>query len=475
MNLKIVKYGIIICSFIASNVFAQYGSIGSVDARSMGMGKTYTASTFGVYSIGLNPANMILEDSIFIQLATVFPLPTVSARGGVDVLSLDDINYFFGGVDGESRVLSESDKQRLNGLFSDGGFISANTGVQLLSFQIVPDKNIGAFAFAISDFSGGVSKIPGAIVDLALNGNPVNKVFDFSDVEFQAWWIRNYSLSYARKFDDLGTGIIKSIAAGISIKLVQGFAYAGTRDVNSFLRTSNRNEISAEANYLAFTSFSDNFGVKYEFDSLDHQSSFQLFPGPAGNGFGLDLGLTFLLGKNAIVSLAVTDIGSINWNRNTAKFINEGSLFIDDLTDKANLDSLLDEFIGSAEPIGEFSTGLATAFRFGAAYVLSSFDENNFPGYLMLAVDYNHGFNNLPGNSSKPRYSFGFEWQVLDFLPLIRSGVDYNQVEGINWAFGLGYVTSLVDVNLATNSFQTTFSPGSSRNLSLSLSSRWKF
>lgn len=473
--MNIIKYGLFICAFIAQSIFAQYGSIGSVDARSMGLGKTYTASTFGVYSIGLNPANMILEDSISFQLATVFPLPTISARGGIDALSLDDINYFFGGVSGESRVLSETDKQRLNGLFSDGGFISANAGAQLLSFQIIPDKKIGAFAFAISDFSGGMSKIPGAIVDLALNGNPVNKVFDFSDVEFQAWWIRNYSLSYARKFDELETGFLKSIAAGISIKLVQGFAYAGTRDVNAFLKTSNRNEISAEASYLAFTSFADNFGVKYEFDSLSHPSSFQLFPGPAGTGFGLDLGLTFLLGDNAIVSLAVTDIGSINWKRNTAKFVSEGSLFIDDLTDKANLDSLMDEFIGSAEPVGGFSTGLATAFRFGAAYVLSKFDEDNLPGYLLLAADYNQGFNNLPGNSSKPRYSFGFEWQVVDFLPIIRSGVGYNEVEGINWAFGLGLVTSLVDVNIATNSFQTTFSPGSSSNLSLSLSSRWKF
>jgi hypothetical protein len=72
MNLKFVKYGIIIYSFIASNVFAQYGSIGSVDARSMGMGKTYTASTFGIYSIGLNPANMILEDSIFFNSLPFF-------------------------------------------------------------------------------------------------------------------------------------------------------------------------------------------------------------------------------------------------------------------------------------------------------------------------------------------------------------------------------------------------------------------
>jgi Family of unknown function (DUF5723) len=472
---KILKYCFTIVLVLTPNAIAQYGSIGSVDARSMGMGKTYTASTFGVYSIGLNPANMILEDSISVQFATVLPVPTVSAKGGADVLSLTDINYFFGGINGKSRLLSNEDKDRLNNLFKDGGYITANAGAQLLSLQIVPNKDIGAFAFAISDFSGGKTKIPGAIIDLALNGNPVDKVFDFSDAEFQSWWIRNYSLSYARKFDELQTSFLKSVAAGISIKLVQGFAYAGTRDVNAFITTSGQNEISGESNYTAYTSFAENFGVQYDFDSLSHSSNFQLFPGPAGTGFGLDLGVSFLLGDRATVSLAVTDIGSITWSKNTARFVSNGSLFIDDLTDEAKIDSLVSEFVGSAEQVGEFSTGLSTALRFGAAYVLSRYNEDNFPGYILLAADYNHGFNNLPGNSVKPRFSFGFEWMILDFLPMIRSGVEYSEIDGVNWALGLGLVTSLVEVNLASSTFQTTFFPRSSSNLSFSLSSRWKF
>ncbi|MCH9028025.1 MAG: hypothetical protein IH819_00080, partial [Bacteroidetes bacterium] len=218
-------------------VFAQYGSIGSVDARSMGMGKTYTASSVGVYSIGLNPANLISEDSIFIQFATILPVPTISAKGGIDVLSLDDINYFFGGINGKSRVLSEDDKQRLNELFSGGGYVSSNVGVQLLSFVVIPDKKIGAFGFAVSDFTGGKSRIPSALVNLALNGNTVNKVFDLSEAEVHSWWIRNYSLSYARKFDGLKAGLLESITAGFSIKLVHGFAYAGTESVSSYFTT----------------------------------------------------------------------------------------------------------------------------------------------------------------------------------------------------------------------------------------------
>jgi hypothetical protein len=132
-------------------LFAQYGSIGPVDARSMGLGKTYTAYSTGIYSIGLNPANLILEDSVFIQFVTPLPLPTVSAQGGISVLSLDEFNYFFGGINGESRVLSESEKQSLNSSFENGGYVSGGTSVQLLSFSIIPSKKIGAFGFAITD------------------------------------------------------------------------------------------------------------------------------------------------------------------------------------------------------------------------------------------------------------------------------------------------------------------------------------
>src|SRR3990172_6095517 len=242
--LKLLKNGIITCFIFTASLFAQYGSIGSVDARSMGMGKTYTASTRGVHSIGLNPANLILEDSIYFQFATVLPLPTVSAKGGINVLSLDDINYFFGGVGGNSRLLTDDDKQRLNELFKDGGFISASASAQLLSLEIIPDKNIGAFGFAISDYSGGKGIVPTAIVDLVLNGNPVDKVFDFSEAELQFWWIRNYSLSYAKKFDELEIGFIKDIAAGISVKLVHGFVYVGTERVGTYITTSDKNEIS---------------------------------------------------------------------------------------------------------------------------------------------------------------------------------------------------------------------------------------
>ena len=140
--LKIICQIAILILILPCYLFAQYGSIGAVDARSMGLGKTYTAYSTGVYSIGINPANLILEDSVFIQFVTPLPLPTVSAQGGISVLSLDEFNYFFGGINGESRVLSESEKQSLNNSFENGGYVSGGTSLQLLSFSIIQSKKI---------------------------------------------------------------------------------------------------------------------------------------------------------------------------------------------------------------------------------------------------------------------------------------------------------------------------------------------
>ena len=472
--LKILYRIVISIVILPCYLFAQYGSIGAADARSMGLGKTYTAYSTGVYSIGINPANLILEEDVFIQFVTPLPLPTVSAQGGISVLSLDEFNYFFGGINGESRVLSEEEKQRLNSSFENGGYVSGSSSAQLLSFSIIPNKKVGAFGFAITDYSGGKGIIPAAIFDLALNGNPVDKLFDFSEAEVHSWWIRNYSLTYAQKITDVGTGILEYITGGVSFKYVQGFAYAGTERVGSYIQTSAKHEISGDSDYLAFTSFSDNFGVDYEFDSTDSESHFSFFPSPAGTGFGVDFGLTFSLKEFGNFSIAITDLGSITWTNNAAKFYSGGSLYLDDLSDDSHIDSLLDKMSATAEPVEEFSTGLATALRFGAAFEISRLEDNRFPGHLLFAVDYNQGFNNLPGNSTKPRISFGFEWQAFNGFPILRTGLEYNEVEGVNWALGLGYVTSLLEFHLATSSFQTTFTPGTSSIISASLSSRWK-
>ena len=55
ITMKIILSTIILVA-LSFPTFAQYGSAGLVDARSMSLGKTYNANTSGIYSIGINPA-----------------------------------------------------------------------------------------------------------------------------------------------------------------------------------------------------------------------------------------------------------------------------------------------------------------------------------------------------------------------------------------------------------------------------------
>ena len=454
--------------------YAQFGSSGTVDARSIGMAKTYNAISGGLYSIGINPANLNQLSEGSVELSTIIPLPFISFHSGTDFFTINQLNYYFGGVDGKARVLSAEDKQNLNDLFSNGGFLFSNFSTTLLSFAWKPSNEAGTFAFSMNDLLGANATIPEAFIDLGLNGNQSGKQYDFNDEKFKSWWIRTYALSYAKAFELEEGSSLKNINAGISFKLVHGFYYGGIENVNTNLSTGSFNEIQGNADMIGYSAFSDGIGVKYDFDSLDHESSFGLFMPPAGRGIGFDLGLTFQFENNFSIATALTGIGSMTWSENAAKFFTNGSIYIDDLTDQGQLDSLKEKFTGDSQPIGSFSTGLPTVFRLGFGYELN--DENNFlPGSLLLGLDYNQGFNDLPGNSKNPRISFGFEWKPGDWIPYFRSGISVGGADNFAWAFGLGMYTSVIEFNFATSYFQSVIAPSSAKQISIAFDSKWKF
>jgi hypothetical protein len=114
-NLKI--YLTLLVLLFSIPVYAQYGSVGVKDARSMGLGKTHNATSSGIFSVGINPANLSYESQNLFEIATVLPLPTISLRTGTDFISFNEFNYYFGGVNGEPRYLTDEDKEKLNSLF----------------------------------------------------------------------------------------------------------------------------------------------------------------------------------------------------------------------------------------------------------------------------------------------------------------------------------------------------------------------
>ncbi len=447
--------------------FAQYGSVGVKDARSVGLGKTQNAVSSGLFSVGINPANLTLNNDHNFEISTLIPLPTVSVRTGSNFLSFEDFNYYFGGVDGEPRYLTEDDKSKLNSLFENGGLIFASVNAELFSFSYKSKNEIGVFAFSIYDYASMQINIPDAIVDLALSGNPIGSTINLDDADIKGWWQRNYTLSYAKN-------IRENLSAGISVKLIHGYSYVGTHKNSAQFTTSTSAEITGETEIKGYSSFSDNFGVKYDFDSVSRKSDFSFFPSPAGKGFGFDLGFAYSMNSVWRFAFSVTDIGSISWKKNVAEFSSFGYIYLDDLTNKEQRDSVKEKLTGDSRRVDNITTSLATALRVGISYLFGS-EKNNWPGSLLLAFDYNQGFNEMPGNSLQPRFSVGTEWKPMDYFPYLRTGFSYGGERGFNWAFGLGVDAGLLELHFATSDMQSVLAPNTTKALSFSISSRWKF
>ncbi|KAF0150945.1 MAG: hypothetical protein FD143_2365 [Ignavibacteria bacterium] len=472
---KVILVSAILIIAISNFAFAQgVGSNGVSDARTMGMAKAFTASSFGLFAIGKNPANLFQDSSKKVELILPIPLPNISGAIGSNFISLDDYNYFFGtkvtNADGSTsgRLLTEQDKAKLKNLFVEGGTVTSDIHIQLVSISIQPAKNFGAFAFTVSDRISGIMTFPKSLIDLGIDGNLPNKVYNFNDTEFKASWLRKYSVSYARDLK-----IFKSFKVGASVNFISGFFYAGLEQVKTELKTGDANVITGKGDFLAYSAFSPDFKVKYNFvdDKKEENFSATPFPTPAGRGVGFDFGISTMLSNNFSIGFSITDIGKIKWDKEVAQYSSNAAIYLDDLTDQAQRDTLINRITGkeSGKFINSIETEMATAVHIGASLKLES-----IPGTMLLAVDYHQGFNNEPGNSKKQRIALGIDWYDLGIFAL-RTGCSFGGFDKFNWALGLGIDFGLFALNFGTPDFQYLVSPNKARRITFAVDSIWRF
>ncbi len=455
------------------------GSISGYDATSSAFGKTSTAISTGLFAVGKNPAN-ILNVKKYWEVVSVFPLPSFNFRVGTDFITLKDYNYYFCGVtDAQNkktgRYLSLDDKEKLKSIFEGGELIFTDLSAQIFSVLYKPNTSIGAFAFSIFDVASASMNFPQDIITLGLYGNDISKVFNFNDADCSAWWIRKYSFSYAKNFPDLVPKYMKELSIGISCNVVTGFAYAGINEVDVTTGTSFKNEIIGKSKFIAYSSFSKSLNVEYDFENVSEKKrySFNLFPSPAGFGFGFDFGFNLNVNDVTRIALAVTDIGKIKWTERVAEFSSNSDLFLDDITNKKQRDSLVDNLFGDGKFVGSIITDLPTALRFGFSLQLNK--PMNYAGKFLFAMDYNQGFNNQPGNSKIARFSFGLEWVPPNWIFAFRTGCSLGGYDKFGWALGLGIESGLLEFNFALPEFQYLFTPDKAKKIAFSCDSRWRF
>lgn len=459
-------------AMIINKSFAQYGSFGTSDAQTIGMGNTF-GNAFGTLALGKNPAFLAYPRDSVSYFA--LQIPNLELAVLQSTMTMEDFNKYFGNK--ESLVLDEKGKQEFFNTFDDNNGLYYNVGSKLFALAWKPSPEIGTFAISMTQYIAGNMNIPLALIDLAINGNKEGETYTFDDMQFKTWWIGTTTLSYARdilEFDK--ESFIRSLTGGLSLKLVSGYAYAGLERMNATFKTGENNVLDGKVDMLAWTAFSPDMQDSTYKDSwydVRFPGEFSLTPETVGSGFGFDIGFATELAYNLRAGLAITDIGSITWDTYAAEHSSNSEAHIDDLlkqNQRDRLDALLSD---SSYKVSSFSTSLPTALRLSIAYDISKTFEA-IPGDLTILFGYNQGFNDSPGNSTDPRVAFGVRWQTLPYIPVISTGFTNNRAGDLVWTLGLGFSTSVLDVCFATQDLTTLLGGSGNPYASVAMNFIWR-
>ena len=451
----------------------QYGSYGVTDARSLGMGNTYNATSFDLYAIGKNPGLLAKTDANC-KVTFIFPNLTAQQYGINSTLNTFDY-YATNRLQSDGLVTINEEKFKV--AMENNGKLFVDGLIGFFSVSYHHSERIGSFAFSMSDYLSAFLDVPDVALDINHGAEVPDGSIKFNDFNFKSQWIRTYALSYSRYiYKDRSLhrndpGFIKSVSAGITAKYVLTYAYTDIGLDAQLYYTSATQSLTGNYTARAIHSFSPDISEANAFTEENKKPRGFLAMRPAGKGYSFDIGGAAELKKGWVVGLAITDLGKINWKGSAKESEFEGYIDISGAIDNDNIDSIASGISLDNESREDFSTSMPTTVRLGIAL---NFEDmfKRFPGELMVGIDYNQGLNNQPSNSTKPRFSAGFHYRIKPKWPILIGGYTYSPIDAGRGAIGLGYSNWLFDVYVSTIDLGDIVSGGD--RFSASLVARWK-
>ncbi len=422
------------------------------NVRGLAMGMTGTAPALGLEALGVNPANLATQQHEGVAIG-LFPL---GVQVGSDFLTYGLYSDYLTGLDTDSgRVdthLSDADKQTiLNAFQGDVGNVVVDASVRPVGIA-VGLGSAGAVAFSITERVSAEVGLPRKTLEFLFYGNTPGSVYTFDGSALAAAWTREYALTYAL---DLGrVGPAQSFRVGATLKAVHGFGYAELVRLKSRLATSEYGALDGTLDGLVRVAGADPFLGDGD------NTSFSIFPRPAGSGVGADLGVAAILGEAWTVGLSVTDIGSISWKHGVKEYYSTGTLLLDDPLSASQRDSVEASVIGDERPGPAFTTSLPTALRTGVSVAVHklAWGRDLLAGELLLALEYDQGFTSMPAGFESGRLGIGLEYAPIPVLP-IRGGASFVGGRSTIMAIGFGIRTGVVDLDLAAENVDWIFTP----------------
>jgi len=422
--------------------------------RAIGMGRTAAAVSVGIDAAGTNPANLALGDEHTVEIS----LAPSGFHAGGDVLTYGLYSRYFTGTESPSgvmgHVLTEEDKDLILSRFRGNPVGTALVDFDSRLFGIsvrLPDA--GVLALTVTDYAGGLLTYPEDLARFLLNGNPLGSSYSLEGTTLSATWMRSYAISFG------GNPFGGKISVGAAVKLVHGYAYYEILRSDSRLSTSDYGVLTGDIHFLSRSS---------ESPTLD-ATGFDLFPDPAGMGFGFDIGVTAAVSPVVSVAVSVIDIGSVRWTANTEERYTDTLLTVSNPLDPGQQEAVVNAISGLGRREGEaFSSPLPTRMRAGVGVQVHQMEAfRGMTGTLILALDLTRGFHDLPGVSTASRISFGAEYAGVAWLP-VRAGIWSGGPGGTNVSMGVGVHVHSVAFDIATDNIGWLVAPGKTSYGSLS-------
>ncbi len=240
-------------------------------------------------------------------------------------------------------------------------------------------------------------------------------------------WIREFNFGYGKR---LNVSEDLEWYAGIGVKYLLG---------QGMIKLD-----AASGSATGFSALSPVFNINYDEIDDNNPSALASNSGrftPVGRGFGIDLGITALIGKKLMLSAAGTDIGSMKWDGNVYA-LNEQLLlqyenagiesvdFIDQIGQLNGGDGLIDW-----EGKEDYVTQLPAMARFGAGLRAGK--------YLRLGADLSMPLGNDVASLERMNIALGAEYGLMAWLRLsagLVHGGNYDFIvpAGITFVIGDG-------------------------------------
>jgi len=356
------------------------------------------AMVTGTQAVGVNPA----------QLASTmrprFEYQLLQARAGLDNNSFSGSQYnrYTG------AFLDSAAKQNILSSVPEAGLrLNSDADLNGLAFTT------GIFGLAVRGHAAASGTIPRDMIDLALNGNQLDRRYSASNLQGEAIAYSDVTLGF-------GVPLARGFETGIGLKYMRGIFVAQNTQVDGYLLTTPyviNSEVLAGYRWAhGGNGYGLDWGMTYEW-------------GSGGQGSEVGGQKSFAVGRHLRVALALTNLNlGINWTTRPGAAVLKVNL------DSVNLMQLVDshgagatEFVQS-QP-GAFKTQLPFFVNLGAACE---------PAWgLTVGLSILEGSQNSALSSLMPAATVSAEYRGVRWLPL-SAAVTAGGRDGFGLEAGLG-------------------------------------